>query len=90
MRCRAEVLATGPNGRAALWTLEQGFSDGTGWSDTTRVVSSAGTNSGSVPSGWPVPHIVTAADGTVVRCTAPSVTVVGFTVKLNVLEGISA
>ncbi|WP_327112780.1 hypothetical protein OHB12_29670 [Nocardia sp. NBC_01730] len=89
VRCRAEVLATGPNGQAALWTLEQGFSGGTGWSDTTRVVSSAGTNGGAVPSGWLVPQVVTAADRIVVRCTAPSGTVIGFTVKLSVLEGIS-
>ncbi|WP_433621966.1 glycosyl hydrolase family 28-related protein [Nocardia sp. CA-120079] len=90
VRCRAEVLATGPNGQAALWILEQAFTGGTGWSDTTRVVSSTGTDGGTVPSGWPVPQIVTAAGNIVVRCTAPSATVVGFTVKLNALEGISA
>ncbi|AJT69858.1 hypothetical protein T261_8264 [Streptomyces lydicus] len=91
------VFATDTHGKAARWTLEQGFTK-TGpttfssWATTTRLTDSFGTADGAPPADWQAPALVVPDDGTaaVVRCTAPPGQKLAFTIKLRIVEALAA
>lgn len=91
---QAEVVATDPDGRAARWTLEHGFTKTTAgispWSATTRIVNSFGSDNGAVPPGWPAPSLALSNGNVVVRCAEQAGVTLAFTVKLRALEALLA
>lgn len=84
-RYRADVLATGPTGQSAHWTVERSFTGTEPWGDT-RVVDSAGTGGGTVPAGWLSPAINHANGNITLEATAPTATTIAFAATLHMLE----
>ncbi|MEU3352883.1 hypothetical protein [Streptomyces sp. NPDC037389] len=93
---RAEVIATGPLGRAARWILEQGFFRAAGgttvstWVDQPRVTETFGSDGGAPPAGWTPPTLAVSSGDVVVRCTAPTGRKLSFTVRIRAVEALSS